>query len=46
MTLLLAGHETTAAALSWALYWIHYLPEVKRSCWQNWRLQMVWMWEL
>jgi len=18
---------------------IHYLPEVKRSCWQNWRLQ-------
>jgi cytochrome P450 family 110 len=29
MTLLLAGHETTASALSWALYWIHYLPEVE-----------------
>lgn len=29
MTLLLAGHETTATTLSWALYWIHYLPEVK-----------------
>jgi cytochrome P450 family 110 len=28
MTLLVAGHETTASALSWALYWIHYLPEV------------------
>jgi unspecific monooxygenase len=29
MTLLLAGHETTATALTWALYWIHHLPEVK-----------------
>lgn len=29
MTLLVAGHETTASALSWALYWIHYLPEVQ-----------------
>lgn len=29
ITLLLAGHETTATALSWALYWIHYLPDVK-----------------
>lgn len=29
MTLLLAGHETTATALSWALYWVHQLPEVK-----------------
>lgn len=28
MTLLTAGHETTASALSWALYWIHSLPEV------------------
>ncbi len=28
MTLLLAGHETTASALSWALYWIHQLPSV------------------
>ena len=29
MTLLFGGHETTATALAWALYWIHYLPEVK-----------------
>ncbi len=28
MTLLLAGHETTASALTWALYWIHHLPAV------------------
>jgi cytochrome P450 len=28
MTLLFAGHETTATALAWALYWIHWLPEV------------------
>ncbi len=29
MTLLTAGHETTATAMTWALYWIHKLPEVK-----------------
>jgi cytochrome P450 len=29
MTLLVAGHETTASALTWALYWIHHLPEVQ-----------------
>lgn len=29
MTLLIAGHETTASSLTWALYWTHYLPEVK-----------------
>lgn len=28
VTLLLAGHETTATALSWAFYWVHYLPEI------------------
>ena len=28
MTLLVAGHETTASALTWALYWSHYHPEV------------------
>ena len=28
MTLLFAGHETTASALAWAFYWIHHLPEV------------------
>ncbi len=31
MTLLFAGHETTATALSWAIYWTHYLPEVKEK---------------
>jgi cytochrome P450 family 110 len=29
MTLLFAGHETTATALSWAIYWSNYLPEVR-----------------
>lgn len=29
VTLLIAGHETTASALSWALYWIHALPDVQ-----------------
>jgi unspecific monooxygenase len=28
MTLFVAGHETTATSLAWALYWIHHLPEV------------------
>ncbi|MGK7872428.1 MAG: cytochrome P450 [Xenococcaceae cyanobacterium] len=31
MTLLLAGHETTATAMSWALYWVHHLPEVREK---------------
>jgi len=31
ITLLVAGHETTATALSWAMYWIHRLPEVKEK---------------
>ncbi|MEM7552696.1 MAG: cytochrome P450 [Cyanobacteria bacterium P01_A01_bin.84] len=29
MTMLFAGHETTATALAWALYWIHAIPEVR-----------------
>ncbi len=29
MTLLLAGHETTATAMSWGLYWLHRTPSVK-----------------
>jgi cytochrome P450 len=29
ITLLFAGHETTASALTWALYWIAALPDVR-----------------
>ncbi|WP_373526103.1 cytochrome P450 [Nostoc sp.] len=35
MTLLVAGHETTATSLSWALYWIHHLPEVREKLLQE-----------
>ncbi|HHP7230744.1 MAG TPA: cytochrome P450 [Xenococcaceae cyanobacterium] len=28
MTMLFAGHETTANSLAWSFYWLHYLPEV------------------
>ena len=31
ITLLLAGHETTATAMSWALYWIHKLPHIRET---------------
>ena len=31
MTLLFAGHASTANSLSWAFYWIHYLPEVQQK---------------
>ena len=31
MTLLVVGHETTATALTWALYWIHKLPVVREK---------------
>lgn len=31
MTLLVAGHETTATALAWAFYWIHKLPNVQEK---------------
>lgn len=31
MTLLVAGHETTATALTWALYWVHHLPAVQEN---------------
>ncbi|HSN99044.1 MAG TPA: cytochrome P450 [Candidatus Nanopelagicales bacterium] len=28
-TMLIAGHETTAVGLAWALYYVHLLPEVR-----------------
>ena len=31
MTLLIAGHETTATAIAWALYWTHCQPEVHQQ---------------
>ena len=31
ITLLFAGHETTATAIAWALYWVHYLPEIREK---------------
>jgi cytochrome P450 len=35
MTLLIAGHETTATALTWALYWIHKFPNVREQLLQE-----------
>jgi cytochrome P450 family 110 len=31
ITLLVAGHETTATSLAWALYWVHDLPQVREK---------------
>ena len=35
MTILFAGQETTATALAWAVYWIHYIPEVREKLLQE-----------
>ncbi|MEM8720131.1 MAG: cytochrome P450 [Cyanobacteria bacterium P01_G01_bin.39] len=35
ITLLFAGHETTATALAWAFYWLTKLPEVKEKLLQE-----------
>ena len=35
MTLLFAGHETTATAMSWALYWVHHQPAVRERLLQE-----------
>ncbi len=35
LTLLVAGHETTATSLAWALYWIHHLPQVREKLLQE-----------
>lgn len=29
VSLMIAGHETTATAMTWALYWLHQLPDVR-----------------
>lgn len=34
-TLLLAGHETTATAIAWALYWVYRSPEVQNKLLQE-----------
>lgn len=31
MTLLVAGHETTATAMAWGLYWAHHVPQVQQA---------------
>jgi cytochrome P450 len=31
LTLMFAGHETTATAMSWALYWLHKQPETREK---------------
>ena len=35
ITLLVAGHETTATSLAWAFYWIHHLPRVQEKLLQE-----------
>ena len=35
MTLLVAGHETTASALTWAFYWIDHFPKVREKLLQE-----------
>ena len=35
LTLLIAGHETTATALTWAFYWVYQQPEVQDKLFQE-----------
>ena len=35
MTLLVAGHETTATSLAWAFYWIHHQPQIREKLLQE-----------
>ena len=32
LTMLFAGHETTASSLAWSFYWLHRQPEVGQKC--------------
>ncbi len=31
LTMVLAGHETTATAIAWALYWVNFKPEILKK---------------
>ncbi len=31
LELLITGHETTATAMTWLLYWVHHLPDVRNK---------------
>jgi cytochrome P450 family 110 len=35
MTLLFAGHETTATAMAWSLYWTHRMPDIRTKLLQE-----------
>jgi unspecific monooxygenase len=35
ITLLVAGHETTATSLAWAIYWVHRFPQVREKLLQE-----------
>ena len=35
ITLLVAGHETTATSLAWAFYWIHHHPQIREKLLQE-----------
>lgn len=35
ITLLAAGHETTATAIAWSLYWTHRYSNIKAKLWQE-----------
>ena len=35
LTMLFAGHETTASSLAWSFYWLHRLPEVGQKLQQE-----------
>ncbi|MBD2452162.1 cytochrome P450 [Nostoc sp. FACHB-152] len=35
ITLLVAGHETTATSLAWAIYWVHRVPQVREKLLQE-----------
>ena len=39
ITMLLAGYETTATALTWALYWVYKLPSVREKLLQELDIQ-------